>query len=144
MLDLSIAIISFNTKKLTLDCIHSVLRYTKGIDYEIIVIDNDSQDGSVEAVKGLERTKVIANKDNRGFAKANNQAFRVSSGRYFLLLNTDTVVNDNVLGEMVAWMDEHSKAGIASCALKNKDGSQQGTGGYFPTLFKVFAWMFCR
>lgn len=142
MLELSIAIISFNTKKLTLDCIHSVLRYTKGIEFEIIVVDNNSQDGSVEAVRTLPRTKVIANKDNRGFAKANNQAFRVSKGKYFLLLNTDTVVHDNVLGEMVAWMDEHPKAGMASSALKNKDGSEQGTGGYFPTLFRVFAWMF--
>lgn len=142
MLDLTIAIISFNTKELTLQSIRSVLKHTQGIDYEIIVVDNDSQDGSVEAVGKLPRTKVIANKENVGFAKANNQAFRVARGRYFLLLNTDTILYDNVLGELVAWLDEHPKAGLASCALKNKDGSEQGTGGYFPTLFKVFAWMF--
>lgn len=142
MLDLSIAIISFNTKKLTIDCIRSVLKYSKLIDYEIVVVDNDSEDGSVEAIQRLSRTRVIVNKDNRGFAKANNQAFKIAKGRYFLLLNSDTVVHNNVLGEMVAWLDKHPKVGIASCALKNKDGSQQGTGGYFPTLFKVFAWMF--
>ncbi|MCX6705579.1 MAG: glycosyltransferase family 2 protein [Candidatus Woesebacteria bacterium] len=144
MIDLSIIILSFNTEKLTRECIESVVKNTKGITYEFLVMDNASKDGSLEMLKKLSQKlplKLIANKDNIGFGLANNQGMKEACGRYLLLLNSDTLVKDNVLGEMVKWMDENLKVGISSCALKNKDGSLQRTGGYFPTLFRVFAWM---
>ncbi len=144
-MDLSIVIVNFNTKKLTLDCIRSVISATSGIKYEFVVVDNASSDGSLTAIskiKGLARIKIVQNNKNLGFGKANNQGIKKSLGRYILLLNSDTKLNENVLGEMVAWMDKNPKIGVASCALRNKDGSMQGTGGYFPTLFRVFAWMF--
>lgn len=139
-LDLSIVIISFNTKKLTGECIESVIKNTKGISYEFVVVDNNSQDGSVEMLQNMP-VRLITNKDNRGFGQANNQGMCISAGRYILLLNSDTLVKSNVLAEMVAWMDKNPKAGIASCGLRFKDGKIQGTGGYFPTLPRVFAWM---
>ncbi len=145
MTDLSIIIVSFNTEKLTRECIESVVKNTKGISYEFLVMDNISKDGSVKMLKSLSQQfplTLIENKDNIGFGAANNQGMKRAVGRYLLLLNSDTFVKDNTLGEMVKWMDENPKVGISSCALKNNDGSLQGTGGYFPNLFRVFAWMF--
>lgn len=144
-LDLSIIIISFNTERLTRECINSVLNKTKGITLEIIVVDNDSRDGSIKMLDAMSRkysqVKLIKNKGNLGFGLANNQGMKISRGRYILLLNSDTKVLDNVLGEMISWMDKNPKAGIASCGLRFKDGKIQGTGGYFPTLPKVLTWM---
>lgn len=146
MKDLSVIVVSYNTKKLLKDCLACVVKYTKEINYEIVVVDNASTDGSVETIDNFKSQisdfKIIKNKKNLGFSKANNQGIKKSKGRYVLLLNSDTLIKENVLGEMVSWMDENKKVGIASCALKNKDGSEQGTGGYFPHLFKVFTWMF--
>ena len=139
-MDLSIIIVSFNTKDLLVSCIKSILDYTKGERFEIIVVDNGSKDGSAEAAKRL-GVRVIENNNNPGFATANNQGFKVSNGKYILFLNSDTIIHDNVLGEMTAWMKLNSKAGATTCALKNKDGSMQATGGYFPTLLSVFSWM---
>src|SRR3989344_5020237 len=113
-IDLSIVIISFNIKKLTKECIESVVKNTKAITYEFVVVDNDSKDGSVEMLQKLKNSKtqklqLIFNKDNRGFGQANNQGMEISNGRYVLLLNSDTLVKSNVLGEIVSWMDKHPK-----------------------------------
>ena len=145
MIDLSIVIVNFNTKELLKDCIESIIAKTKDLKYEVIVVDNASEDGSVELVRKFISkypVKLIANKKNLGFGKANNQGIKKAKGKYILLLNSDTLIKDNLLGEMVSWIDSHPAAGVTTCALKNKDGSLQGTGGYFPHLFKVFAWMF--
>lgn len=141
--DLSVVIISFNTKDLTLSCVDSVIKNTRGINYEVVMVENGSSDGSVEALRSLQGTKVrlIENKKNLGFAVANNQAWKKALGKYVLFLNSDTLITDNVLGEMVEWMGKNATVGIASCMLKNKDGSIQPTGGYFPALLSVFSWM---
>ena len=86
--------------------------------------------------------RIIANKNNAGFGIANNQGAQIAKGKYILFLNSDTIVKKNVLGEMILWTNKNPKVGVATCALRNLDGSLQGTGGYFPNLFKVFAWMF--
>lgn len=139
-MDLSIIITSFNTKSLLTSCIKSIKKNTSGIDYEIIVIDNASADGSAQAAKGL-GANIIVNNNNPGFAKANNQGTKVSKGEYVLFLNSDTEVKSNVLGEMVSYMRKNPKVGVSSSALNNKDGSLQATGGFFPTLPRVFSWM---
>jgi GT2 family glycosyltransferase len=144
-IDVSVIIVSFNTKKLTQETIESVVKNTKGINYELLVIDNDSKDGSVETLRKLTKKLpliLIENHDNVGFGYANNQGMKKAKGKYILLLNSDTKVESNVLGDMVNWMDKNPSVGISSCALKNADRSFQGTGGYFPNLFRVFAWMF--
>ena len=144
-IDLSIIIASFNTQDLTSQAISSVVKETKNINYEIIVIDNDSHDGSIEVLEDLaskyKNIKLILNKENVGFGGANNQGMKEARGRYVLLLNSDTLISDNVLEKMVVWMDENQKAGIATCSLLFKEGNLQGTGGYFPTLPRVFMWM---
>lgn len=143
--DLSVVVVSYNTKDITLDCLKSVLSNTKDINYEIVIVDNASSDGSVEAIKKLAKknksVRVLANKKNLGFSGGNNVGIEKTKGEYILLLNSDTIVHDNVLGEMVHWMEKNEDVGFASCALKNEDGSEQGTGGYFPTLPRVFTWM---
>jgi len=145
-MELSIIIINFNTKKITSDCLKSIVKMTKGIDYEIIVVDNASKDGSVQMLESLRKKipnlKLINNRENKGFGPGNNQGLRIAKGNYILLLNTDTIIHDNVLSEITSWMDANPDAGIVTCALKNRDGSLQGTGGYFPTLTRVFSWMF--
>jgi GT2 family glycosyltransferase len=133
MIDLSIIIVSFNTKKLTKACIESVVKNTKKIRYELIVVDNGSADDSVTVVKNSKfqipnsKLVMIENKKNLGFGKANNQGMKIAKGKYILLLNSDTLVENNVLGGMVVWMNQNPKVGIASCD--------------FPTLMRVFSWM---
>lgn len=145
-LDLSIVIPSFNTKKLTVDCIKSIVDGSHGIDYEIIVIENASTDGSFEAITGLKgkfgNIKIIRNSENVRFSASNNMGMKISKGRYVLLLNSDTLVKEGVLKRMITFMDGNANIGVASCALKNADGSFQGTGGAFPTLLRVCAWMY--
>lgn len=139
-MQLSIIIVSFNTKDITLACIRSIKKYTKGVTYEVIVVDNGSTDASAQAARSL-GARVIENRENLGFAAANNQGFRVAKGEYVLFLNSDTLIKNNVLAEMVAWVAKDPKVGVVTCGLKNKDGSMQATGGYSPTLLRVFSWM---
>lgn len=137
MLDLSIVTINYNTKDLTLNCIKSVIKYTKGIKYEIIVVDNaSSEEFSLEGLPA----KLIKSKKNLGFTGGNNLGIRAAKGRYVLLLNSDTYLEEDTLSEMVAFMDEHSDVGIATSAVKNVDGTPQTTGGHFPTLTRVLFW----
>lgn len=138
--NLSVIVLSYNTKDLLLDCVRSIQKNTKGIDYEIIVVDNASIDGSAQAVAKL-KVKLIRNKENLGFTGGNNQGIKIASGEFVLLLNSDTLISDNVLSDMVNWMKAHPDVGVATCSLRNRDGSLQGTGGYFPTLVRVFSWM---
>ncbi len=144
IVDLSIIIVSYNTKGLLLECLSSIQKHTKEVSYEVIVVDNASKDGSVAALQKLEvagkKLQVIANKENWGFGAANNQGMKKAKGRYILLLNSDTKLIENSLLSMVMFMDEHPKVGIASCKLVNADGTLQTTGGFFPTLPRVFLW----
>ena len=108
MIDLSIIIVSFNTEKLTKECIESVVKNTKGISYEFLVMDNISKDDSVEMLRGLAKKLPLTlneNKENIGFGQANNQGMKIAKGRYLLLLNSDTYVKDNTLGKWLSgWM----------------------------------------
>jgi hypothetical protein len=141
----SIVILNYNTKEITENCVKSVIKNTKKIDYEIILIDNGSTDGSQSVLGKLaaknSRIKFIKNKKNLGFAKGNNVGIKKAKGEYVLLLNSDTIVNSNAIGKMSSWMDRHISVGVSTCKLLNEDGTIQGTGGYFPNLLRVFSWM---
>lgn len=139
MLDLSVIIVNYHTEELTLNCIDSIVKNTKGIKYEIIVVDSETN-GKIQKSKNP-KIQLIQRKENVGFTGGNNLGMREAKGDYVLLLNSDTEIHDNVLIEMVNWLNKNPKIGIATCALKNADGSIQGTGGYFPTLLRVFSWM---
>ena len=109
---LSVVIVNYNVKYFLEQCLHSSLKAAKKVETEIWVVDNNSVDGSVEMVaKKFPSIKLIANKDNRGFSKANNQAIREATGEYVLLLNPDTVVEEDTFEKVVRFMDEHPDAG---------------------------------
>lgn len=144
-MNLSVVVISFNTKALTKKCLESVLKNTSGIRLEIVVVDNASTDGSAKMLEKFSKkhkeVKLIKSNINLGFGGGNNLGFKKAKGDIVLFLNSDTLVESNTLGEMYKWMKGKKEIGIATCLLLNKDGSTQGTGGYFPTLTRVFTWM---
>ena len=113
MIKLSIIIVSFNTKSILRDCLNSIFANAPKYEYEVIIVDNNSHDGSVEMVKNeFAKVKVVENHDNRGFAAANNQGFEVANGEYYLLLNSDTIVLGDVLSKSVEYMDSNSDTGM--------------------------------
>jgi len=136
MTDLSVVIANWNTCDLLARCLRAVYDTTSHLDLEVIVVDNASTDGSQEMVRQeFPGVSLIANTENLGFAKANNQAIRRSQGRYVLLLNSDTFVGEHTIEQMVAFMDSHPEAGIAGCKLLYGDGRLQRSCTSFPTLF---------
>lgn len=135
ILDLSIIIISFNTKDLLKTCIKSIYETTKNLNYEIIVVDNASSDGSPEAIeKAFNGVTVIKNNENLGFAKANNQAIKVARGKYLLLLNSDTILKEGTIENMVQFIDKHPNAAAVGPKVLNVDGTLQFKGFSFPSI----------
>lgn len=132
---LSIIIVNWNTRNHLKWCLRYIYTRTKGINFEVFVVDNGSHDGSVELVeKNYPSAKLIRNQTNVGFAKANNQAIRQAKGKYVLLLNSDTKVVHQTLVKMVEFMEENDKVGILGCKLLNPDGSLQPSCRQFPSL----------
>ncbi len=135
MIELSIIIVNFNTKKLTLDCIKSIRNSKPNIKYEIIVVDNASSDGSVNSLKKL-KINLVKNKENLGFAKANNQGIKISKSKYILLLNSDTIIKKDSLETLVKFAQETKDAGVIGSKLLNIDGTVQNSVFRFPTIWK--------
>lgn len=114
----TISIVSYNSAAVLKQCIESVLGSAEGLSSEIIVVDNCSQDGSAVVVKEhFPEVRLIENKKNVGFGTAHNQSFRLSQGRYFLVLNPDTVLSQDTLSAMVRFMDGNHRAGAAGCKI---------------------------
>jgi hypothetical protein len=137
-MDLSIIIVNYNTKLLTEKCIESVIKEGGNLKTEIIIVDNKSTDGSVKMLRSLWRKHkniiLIPNNKNLGFAKANNQGIKISSGKYILLLNSDTVVKKYTLTKLVAFAKSNESAGAVVPRLLNPDGTIQGSVFRLPTL----------
>jgi len=144
---LSIIIISYNTKKLLEECIESIIKslanpkhQASSISYEIIVVDNNSQDDSVKMLKDLKlklenSLKVIVNNDNLGFAKAVNQGIKESRGEYILLLNSDIKVLPGTIKELISFAQKRKDAGIVAPKLLNKNGKTSQASCYkLPTI----------
>lgn len=141
--ELSIVLVS-SKKDMLLACLKDIGKELKGIKHEIIVVDNASQDKLNLTVKEkYPKVKVIRREENGGFGENNNLGLKVAKGKYVLLLNDDIeIFTKNIFKEMIMWMDKHPKVGVSSCALVNRDKkTYQGSGGYFPTLPRVFMWM---
>ena len=118
---LSIIIVNYNVKYFLEQCLCSVRAAIAGMEAEVLVVDNHSADGSVEYLRPrFPEVTFIENKDNPGFAKANNQAIRISSGEYVLLLNPDTVIGEESVRSLCFFMDEHPEAG--GIGVKMLDG----------------------
>jgi len=125
--DISVIIVNYNVKYFLEHCLHSVCKSLEGIEGEIIVIDNNSVDGSCQMIKEkFPQIHLIENKENVGFSKANNQGILISSGKYVLILNPDTVVQENTFHKCLSFMELHPKAG--SLGVKMIDG----TGNFLP------------
>ena len=124
--ELSVIIVNWNTRDLLRDCLNSVYAETKATPFEVFVVDNASSDGSAEMVKReFPQVRLIKNEDNLGFAKANNQVIRKSSGNYVLLLNPDTVVLSSALDKMVIFMREHPTVDASGPMILNPAGRLQ-------------------
>lgn len=122
MIQLSIIIVNYNVRHFLEQALLSVRKAATGLSVEVFVVDNNSVDDSVEMVREkFPEVKLIANQDNPGFSKANNQAIRISTGQYVLLLNPDTVIEEDTLKKCVAFMDVHPDAG--GLGVKMIDGS---------------------
>lgn len=121
---LSIVIVNYNVRTYLEQCLQSVAKALEGIEGEVFVVDNHSDDDSVETVKTqYPWVRLIENSENIGFARANNIAIRQSTGDYVLLLNPDTVVGEQTLREVLRFMEAHPKAGGAGVMMHNADGS---------------------
>jgi N-acetylglucosaminyl-diphospho-decaprenol L-rhamnosyltransferase len=138
MLDLSIVIVNWNVSDLLRRCLASVLAQPAP-SAEVIVVDNASSDGSIAMMQAeFPDVTVIGNADNVGFTRANNQAIRRSTGRYVLLLNPDTEVEDGALWTMLAYMDANPQVGAVGPQLFYSDGSVQSSRRRFPDLKTLF------
>jgi len=132
---LSIIIVSYNTRDLLDQCLASLQEHCS--KSEVIVVDNGSSDGSVEMVRSKHpQVELVDAKDNLGFAGANNRGIQKASGDYVLLLNSDTVVEDDSLLRCEDWLDDHPKVGALSPSLVGMDGTPQRAFHAFPSLKK--------
>jgi N-acetylglucosaminyl-diphospho-decaprenol L-rhamnosyltransferase len=141
-MDLSIIIVSYNTRQLILECLRSVFEQTLVINYEVIVVDNASSDDSVGAIaRSFPQVRLIASKENHGFARANNLAARKAKGDYLLLLNPDTVVLNRANEILFSVAKAHPKAGIYGGRTLFPDGTVNPKCCFGETT----AWsLFCR
>jgi N-acetylglucosaminyl-diphospho-decaprenol L-rhamnosyltransferase len=131
--DLTISIVSLNTRELLSACLRSVY-LSSGLSFDIHVVDNGSSDGSPEMVeREFPAVHLVRNDSNRGFAAANNVVIKLARGRHTLLLNPDTVVGPDTLRDMVSFMDGHEEVGICGPNVRFPDGRFQSCGYRFPT-----------
>ncbi|HNT23472.1 MAG TPA: glycosyltransferase family 2 protein [Anaerolineales bacterium] len=132
---LSVIIVNWNTRGLLQGCLESLYNNLPDGELEIIVVDNASTDGSLEMLhKHFPQVKVIANSQNLGFARANNQAIQISRGDVILLLNSDTLILPGSLSNLFQCLEAYPDAGIFGGKLLNKDGSFQSSYNDFPNL----------
>ena len=131
--DVSIIIVSFNTEKLTLGCIRSIEQEGSDVEREIIVVDNGSTDRSISSLRKLP-IKLIENKANLGYAKANNQGIEIANGQYILLLNSDTIVPRYAISKLLNFAKNKANAGVIGTKLLNANGSVQASCFHFPTI----------
>jgi GT2 family glycosyltransferase len=132
---LSIIIVNWNTRELTVNCLRSVFASSDGLSLDVILIDNASSDDSVEAVRReFPQVKLICNPRNIGFAGANNIGMEQACGESLLLLNSDTVVPPGALGAAYAYLQSHPDVGLCGIKLLNPDRSFQASYAHFPSL----------
>lgn len=143
-MQLSIVIVNYNSKFLIEQCLGSVRKAITGIDTEIIIVDNNSTDGSKEHLADkFPGLKFIFNNDNVGFAKACNQGFRISSGRYVLFLNPDTILSENCLADCISFFESHPDAGALGVRMLDSQGnflkeSKRGVPSASASFYKLF------
>ncbi len=140
MIDISVVIVSYNTKELLYNCLKSVTTAANGLNLEIFIVDNNSHDGTANFIKkNFPNIKLIANKKNLGFSKANNLALKIAKGKYVLILNPDTVLEKNTLLQMKKFMDENQQTAMATCTVELANGQlDRDARRRFPTPWRSF------
>ncbi len=156
---ISIIIVSYNTADITIQCLKSILQ-DKGLaqmPFEIIIVDNNSNDDSLKKIQKFKKSlktknlpagrhgcqiKIIANKNNTGFGKANNQGLKNATGNYILFLNSDTIILHSAISQSLDWLSSHPESSTCTAQLLNKDKTIQASGGFFPNLGNMFTWCF--
>lgn len=141
---LSVIILNWNTSDLLQQTLSSVYRETGGFEYEVIVVDNASSDDSVEKVRqNYPAARVIVNEGNIGFSRGNNVGLRAAQGEYLMLLNSDVIVRDGAINQLVGFLDEHPEAVMAGPRLVNSDGSFQAScRRRLPNPWNSFVYLF--
>ena len=125
-MDLSICIVSFKARDLLQESLRSIYATIGKLSFEIIVVDNSSEDGTVEMLKSeFPTVQLIVNDENTGYTRPNNQAMRVSKGRYLVIINPDTLVKPGAFEALAAFLDSHPEAGIVGPKVLNRDGTLQ-------------------
>ena len=143
-MQLSVIIVNYNVEFFLEECLNSVKKATEGIDAEIFVVDNNSVDGSLRMLRErFPEVKLIANKENIGFSRANNQAMQVAQGKYILLLNPDTVVEQDTFSKALAFMEKHADAGGLGVKMIDGKGnflpeSKRGLPTPATAFYKIF------
>jgi O-antigen biosynthesis protein len=142
--DISIVIVNYNVKDYLYSCIESIKQASKNLKVQIIVVDNNSEDGSVEFIsRAFPNVEIIPLSENIGFGKANNLGFEKAAGKYILILNPDTLLQSDTLDEMYKYMENHSEVGISVCKVLNTDGSFQASCRRgFPGPWSAFSKLF--
>jgi GT2 family glycosyltransferase len=132
-IDVSIVIVSFNTRDVTRQCLEHVHTHAAGVRHEVLVVDNASVDGSADMVAAefpwVELTRL---EENRGFAGGNNPAMKIARGRYILLLNSDAFLAEGVLEKTIQYLDDHPGIGVLGCKLTDPDGTMQPSARMLP------------
>ncbi|MCJ7534513.1 MAG: glycosyltransferase family 2 protein [Anaerolineales bacterium] len=142
-MDVSIIIVNWNTQEIISQCLHSIYTSQTAKKFEVWVVDNGSSDASVKMItESYPQVRLIANEKNVGFAHANNQAFMQSSGENVMLLNPDTVVEKDVIENLVNFLDQTPDVGAVGPRLLNPDGTLQESAYPEPTLLREFWRMF--
>ena len=138
MKKLSIIIASYNTRDITLEAVRSIIDSKPKSDFEIIIVDDGSVDGSIEVLQQLAKSnkkiKVLFNKQNLGYVRTNNRGIKKTKGRYILLLNSDTIVKEKALDNLIEFAEKHDDAGVIGSRLFNIDNSLQPSCYHFPTI----------
>jgi len=139
-MDVSIIIVTYNTRQMTAECIDSVFVKTQNVNFEVILVDNGSSDGSRESFEKDSRITYVYSEENLGFGRANNLGYKYASGKYIFLLNSDTLLVNNAIFEMFNYMEKQPNSiGCCGGKLENKDGSLRvGYYKHFPTLWWIF------
>jgi len=135
--DLSVVLLSYNTRDFTEGALRTVLEASAGLSVEVLVVDNASRDGSADMIAAkFPQVDLIRNPRNVGFSAGNNVALRRVRGRHVLLLNTDTIVRRDTLRRMVEFMDAHPEAGAVGCKILNDRSN--GLAGSTPRCPEIY------
>jgi len=138
-IQISIIIVSYNNFDILKSCLNSIYKYTTDVIFEVIVIDNASTEGDVANITSPYKNLIlIKNKENKGFAAANNQGFEIAKGKYFLILNNDTIFIENTIKKVLDFVHKRNDKVFVGCRLLNQDKTYQESVMDFPSIWNLF------